>query len=271
MAMAEDERSSRMKLFVSELTKRVECPVCLSVPTKAPIFMCPHGHNICCECKTQCQFCPVCREPMGNTKNLLAFTVIELMDHVCPYHGCSTKMPLTNLETHKMTCEYEPVECPADFCFVTVARNDIVKHLIEDCCDGTTYDVSTTNNVVRIVCQLYYTGVKAIFDWDGKFFILSVNQSSDGTGKDLFMFMAGSNEDLSQYEMEISVENRRRDQFKRGKISYTYSGRPNSLHMSFRKSRGGLFLTQEALGHLGYDVSTNSLNVDLVIQFKKSA
>ena len=130
--MAEEDCSSRMKLFVFELNKRVECPVCLFVPTKAPIFMCPNGHNICSECKTQCPSCPVCREAMGNTKSLLAATVIEFMDHVCPYHGCSKKMLLSNLEKHKMTCEYEPVSCPGDSCTVTLPRNDVVKHLLED-------------------------------------------------------------------------------------------------------------------------------------------
>ena len=39
--------SSKMKLFMSELNKMVDCPVCLSVPTKTPVFMCTNRHNIC--------------------------------------------------------------------------------------------------------------------------------------------------------------------------------------------------------------------------------
>ena len=115
--------SSKMKLFMSELNKMVDCPVCLSVPTKSLVFMCPNRDNICCEHTTQCQSCPICKAPMGDNNYLLAFIVIDSMDHTSPYHGCSKKVYLQNLDMYKMTKEYELVECPGDSCIATLATN----------------------------------------------------------------------------------------------------------------------------------------------------
>merc|ERR1712179_643703 len=41
------------------LKKMVECPICLEVPRKGPIFMCPNGHFLCKKCRRE--NCPTCR------------------------------------------------------------------------------------------------------------------------------------------------------------------------------------------------------------------
>ena len=61
---------------------------------------------------------------MSDNKYLLAFIVIDSMDHTSPYHGCSKKVYLRNLDIYKMTNEYELVECPGDSCITTLATND---------------------------------------------------------------------------------------------------------------------------------------------------
>ena len=68
----------KLKLDIEKfdyLKKSVECPVCLEVPRKGPVFTCPNGHLVCQKCKRE--FCPTCREAMGDNKSLMAVDVIE--------------------------------------------------------------------------------------------------------------------------------------------------------------------------------------------------
>ena len=51
------------------LMAKVECPVCLAVPTKGPMASCLKGHLVCLPCHQRMVAstltnCPTCREPM---------------------------------------------------------------------------------------------------------------------------------------------------------------------------------------------------------------
>ena len=69
------------KKKVGEMKNRVECPVCLEVPRKGPVFICSNGHLVCKKCKRES--CPTCRVRMGDNKSLLAIAVIENILHDC--------------------------------------------------------------------------------------------------------------------------------------------------------------------------------------------
>ena len=57
--------------------------------------------------------CPVCREPMGNNKSLLAMVVIENMEHECTNNGCKEKLAFEEVTKHKEElCKYRMVLCP---------------------------------------------------------------------------------------------------------------------------------------------------------------
>jgi len=47
---------------IEELRLELECPVCLEVTTKAPIFKCSEDHLVCRECRPKLSECPQCRE-----------------------------------------------------------------------------------------------------------------------------------------------------------------------------------------------------------------
>ena len=104
--------------LVSELRARVECPVCLVLPTEGPMASCPKGHLVCIPCHrtmaTQALVnCPNCREPMGNTMSLLAKTVIENIEHECNNEGCNKMMLHKELVKHKEElCDNRKVLCP---------------------------------------------------------------------------------------------------------------------------------------------------------------
>ena len=63
--------------LVAELKSKIECPVCLAIPTEGPMASCPNGHLLCIPCHQVMLAgalvnCPNCREPMGNNMNWLA-------------------------------------------------------------------------------------------------------------------------------------------------------------------------------------------------------
>merc|ERR1712059_161817 len=92
------------------LRDKVECPVCLDVPKKAPIPVCPNGHVVCSKCVRE--KCPTCRVKMEQGKSSLAVTVIENIDHDCENEGCNEKLSHRELVSHDKSCFYRLVECP---------------------------------------------------------------------------------------------------------------------------------------------------------------
>jgi len=96
--------------FLSEL----ECPVCLLPPRQAPVFMCPLGHNICCECKPLLKKCPICKVNYLQKKDTRNFFVEKILDSLerkcryelfgCKYSVCDSK----ELVDHEKLCIKKP-------------------------------------------------------------------------------------------------------------------------------------------------------------------
>ena len=126
-------------MLVSELRAKVECPVCLVLPTEGPMASCPKGHLVCLPCHrtmaTQALVnCPNCREPMGNTMSLLAKTVIENIEHECNNEGCNKMLPHKEVVRHKEElCDYRKVLCPELGCNQMILHKELVKHKKEIC------------------------------------------------------------------------------------------------------------------------------------------
>ena len=106
--------------LVRELKGKVECPVCLAVPTEGSMASCPKGHLVCLPCHrtmvTQgLMNCPSCREVMGNNMSLLAKTVLENIEHECTNEGCEKKLSHKEVVKHREElCEYRKVLCPGN-------------------------------------------------------------------------------------------------------------------------------------------------------------
>ena len=113
---------SKYKKMMTGLRSNVECPVCISVPTDGHMLTCPRGHLVCNTCRVKMRAegqenCPVCSEPMGNNKSLLAMAVIENMEHECTNTGCKEMLSYDEVRKHKEElCKYRPVLCPGIKC-----------------------------------------------------------------------------------------------------------------------------------------------------------
>ena len=114
------EVTEKHNMLLAELRAKVECPVCLVLPTKGPMASCPKGHLVCLPCHqtmgTQgLMNCPSCREVMGNNMSLLAKTVIENIEHECTNEGCDKKLSHKEVVKHREEfCKYRKVLCPGN-------------------------------------------------------------------------------------------------------------------------------------------------------------
>jgi len=65
-----------------------ECPVCLEVPQKPPVYQCRNGHCVCSDCKVMLVRCPECRIFLGNIRNRTLEKLLAIGDHLqdfeCP-------------------------------------------------------------------------------------------------------------------------------------------------------------------------------------------
>jgi len=128
-----DALQTKFSALTSKLHGRVECPVCLEVPTSGPVHCCPNGHLVCSKCKGF--NCPTCRSRMFSGKSLLAVTVIENIDHSCRYEDCGELLPLAEYQVHLKACRHRVVSCPApkELCGKDMSLSKVYDHLLSEC------------------------------------------------------------------------------------------------------------------------------------------
>lgn len=115
--------------LVEKLRDKVECPVCLEVPKKAPIYVCSNGHVVCEVCVRE--KCPTCKSSMVRSNNILAVTVVQNIDHQCQH--CNNYFSLGNLAQHKRECQHREVKCPELECDSMVSLASLKEHLLNGC------------------------------------------------------------------------------------------------------------------------------------------
>jgi len=139
-----EEKGDELDLARSKLTKldtllekvkeKMECPVCLDIPKKTPVPVCPNGHFVCEKCRTPS--CPTCRVKMGQGKSLLAATIVENIDHKCSFSDCGESFSRVDLAMHEIICPHRIVTCPYIKCTLAVSLAKLSNHLINSpqCC-----------------------------------------------------------------------------------------------------------------------------------------
>ena len=66
-------------ISLENLKAHLECPVCLIVPKKGPIYQCRNGHLLCKECHPQMKRCPLCQIPLEKLRNLLSEQLVSMI------------------------------------------------------------------------------------------------------------------------------------------------------------------------------------------------
>jgi len=121
-------------IFTDNERKDLECPVCIRVPRKPPIYQCKNGHLLCSDCHSKLTYCPTCRTRLGKIRSLMFERILSKIQHNCKNfdHGCKVKGLLTTLDEHEKDCTYRFVNCGYLSCKDQVPIEDVVEHLKTD-------------------------------------------------------------------------------------------------------------------------------------------
>ena len=105
-------------LFVAELEKLLECPVCFHVPQFIPINQCSKGHILCSACRASVTQCPLCREKLAMVRSLVAEQMLERHSKPCQFEkfGCKARLIPSNTEFHLGSCQFKKITCPVNNC-----------------------------------------------------------------------------------------------------------------------------------------------------------
>ena len=125
----------RKAIYSSEdLREDLECPVCLLIPKKGPIYQCESGHIHCQTCHSRggLRLCSICRGPLGNTRNLVLEKIIAKLPTKCKFteYGCleEEKLP-EEMIRHEQICNFRGVRCFFPRCNEIVTMPDLYDHI----------------------------------------------------------------------------------------------------------------------------------------------
>lgn len=98
---------------LKRLLRDLECPVCLQVPTEAPIYQCNNGHTHCKNCHPSLKECPLCRSKQFNFRATTTENIILTLPKSCQFveNGCPFKAEQNLLATHEQNCNFKIVNC----------------------------------------------------------------------------------------------------------------------------------------------------------------
>ena len=84
------ETAANDSVPVAALEECLECPVCLELPQRPPVFQCERGHILCSRCHARLNICPSCQMPLGLMRCLVAEKILEKVPMACKFakNGC---------------------------------------------------------------------------------------------------------------------------------------------------------------------------------------
>lgn len=212
------EQLTKHEVLVAVLEERVECPVCLDVPTTGPIYSCSNGHCICSSCyQGPAADCPVCRTKMFKNISMLAAAVVATIDHRCRHEGCLERLPVGEREEHRQVCPFRPITCPAHDCEVKVAYSHLLDHLLNHCVESMSkehgvWDMKSSSQTAFPFT--YFKGeVKEgrikykmwTLRWNNKYFFLTPQKMAGGLWN-IYVQMLGTREECRRYRVTTTVE-----------------------------------------------------------------
>jgi len=191
--MSFNQQSQPLPEWMAELKDSLECPVCLKTIMDPPIFLCTGGHGLCLNCrediKNRGQPCPVCRDPLSNTRNLQVERMLDrLPKNNCKYEACQfKKAELDLVKTHEIDCPYRLVSCGN--CNSMIALMKLTDHL---------------TSVHHMMCSDLQLGVEQVFDCRPFSFFLGNHQPLRYNGIAFYLNQRYHSENLAMFWISFS-------------------------------------------------------------------
>jgi len=272
-----EELEKQQKDLVDKLKDKIECPVCMEIPRKGPVPVCPNGHFVCQTCKKES--CPTCRSNMGSNKSILAGTIIDNIEHQCKFEDCDKTFLLPDLEKHEEACPHRRVVCPHPSCAaLKVPISKLRSHLLnKSSCHKdnvlvhlhknkrcTTFDMAN----VDVTDLLMVWGLDT-FSFDEMDFVVFPHKSK---GQFFFVIvMLGTEVQCSEYTVMLEVHEY--SEFSDTKnIFFKFYGSPTSIDVD-ETERDSFILSERSMNRVMNKSSdkTNSFSVTYSIAKKKQS
>jgi len=225
--------------MIDKLKDKIECPVCMEIPRKGPVPVCPNGHFVCPKCKNES--CPTCRSIMGSNKSILAGTIIDNIEHKCMFEDCDQSFLLADLGKHEEACPHRIVNCPHTSCNVKVSLSKLRSHVLDKrSCRDKNVKVKLNNNKrcnsYRVTGNMWRPnitwGLKTFTCEDMDFVFYAYK--SEGCFYFLIV-MLGTEVECSEYTVELEVQENTESAVDGPKISYKFCGNPTSIDVEKKK------------------------------------
>ena len=185
--------------------------MCLEVPTSGPMYSCSNGHLMCASCYQGTNSdCSMCRTRMFKNVSLLAKTVLENIEHRCMFdiEGCKVRTPLSDVESHKKTCNFRPVYCPSDLCNVKVAFEKLADHVLFKCKHSSSMlDLEESSCIqVNVPISSFEDNTMKVqpLKFDYRVFFLNERIVNEYITR-FYVQMLGTQEECKKYTVEIKV------------------------------------------------------------------
>ena len=198
-----------------DLREDLECPVCLAIPKKGPIYQCQSGHIHCQGCHSGLRECPICRGPIGNTRNLALEKIIAKLPSKCKFseHGCLVEEKLPGeMMRHERICNFRLVKCISPGCEETITMPDLhdhykLKHGYKKSCLSSTLTVFWK----EAKGQVYRPNIIQ-YPWfmrTRKHTFVARAQTDDRKFLQFYAYILGSQDDIydEEYSFEIELKN----------------------------------------------------------------
>jgi len=235
-----DELEKQQKDLIDKLKDKIECPVCMEIPRKGPVPVCPNGHLVCPTCKKES--CPTCRSIMGSNKSILAGTIIDNIKHQCKFEDCDQTFLLPDLEKHEESCPHRSVVCPHPSCTaMKVPLSKLKNHILnKSSCYKDNVLVHLRKNKRCTSFEMTYgklndscmRWVLDTFSFEGMDFVVYPHKSQ---GKFFFVIvMLGTEVQCSEFRVELEVHEYTEHSHEK-KICFKFIGSPTSIDVDKTK------------------------------------
>ena len=254
-----EDLTVRGQRLEEEVRGRVECPVCLAIPTEGPIYSCPHGHLVCSA--HLAATCPTSRAAMAATRSLLAEAIVRVLLHDCPHQGCTTMCRVEELVAHTATCTWRLVTCPSSTCRAKVPVRGLVQHLIDQS-QGSVKEAAGGNSSMYFSSLVTASNQVSVFRWDSRVFLLTTTVGQDPVA--FTVLLLGGRVKASGYTATTAV----RVGEGAPRRVFTNFGQPCSIEVEDEEEReaSGLVIKLSALKLLYETGRADHIRVDLAFE-----
>ena len=146
---------------------------------------------------------------MGQSKSLLALGVAGQVQHECRHQGCTTMLPLEQIEEHERGCDWGLIVCLGNFCEAMIPFCRVEIHAQDcrrcECSPQRIFKEGTKTALPRGVLDSDISLATRALQLDGFLFFERVSKRGDGGNFVVDVVLKGSQEQCHGFMKEASM------------------------------------------------------------------